>query len=412
VFDLIEFKITVQVLKQYHKLHDKLPGRLQASDFLEKQITATRDLPDRTAKDLREVFEDIYVPLSKEDMDYLNDQFILSVQQKEIDSTVMRYSQGELTEKDLFTRMNTLSSMAMDKDSDEYKESGFLVADRDKHLDERIEGHPTFLHDLNMLTAAGGFYSPQLVIIMSGPKHFKTGIIIKTAVEYARNGYKVYYADGENGARSIRNRAKMAIMECELKDLFDESLKNELDLVLESFGKNMGGDLFIDSFAAGTKCVNDIEGRLDYLKREYGFIPDIIVWDSIDHFIPNSDVDRRRDTRIQSQKVYHEVIGLNKRLGCFSIAPSQVNRAAVSKKVFTMKDIAEDFGKIMNAHAVFAICATDEELEAGRRRIIPIAQREGQKFTGHNMCMVQIDESKMIVDEIDQEQINMDMDDD
>ncbi len=174
----------------------------------------------------------------------------------------------------------------------------------------------------------------------------------------------------------------------------------------------MGGDLFIDSYPAGTKSISDVRARLAYLKDERGWIPDIIVYDSIDHFIPSNAKDQVRDTRIKIQLVYHEAINLNRELSTFALAPSQVNRDALSKKTFDMKDVSEDFGKIMNAHAVFAICGTPDEIEQGIRRIIPIAQREGVAYKGKNMCIIHIDEERMKIEEVDKEKYLENINDD
>jgi hypothetical protein len=193
-------------------------------------------------------------------------------------------------------------------------------------------------------------------------------------------------------------------MECTYQELYDEEIQTELNIVLERFGKMMGGDLYIDSYPAGLKSIGvDVKGRLAHLKDEYGWEPDIIVYDSIDHFVPFSDADKRRDTRIKIQLVYHEAINLNKELNVFAFAPSQVNRDAVTKKTFDMKDISEDFGKFFNAHSIWALCGSPEELEQGIRRIIPVAQREGKAYKGVNYCMVKIDEERGMVEEIDKE---------
>ena len=405
LFEFIEFKLTSQLLKRYHKLKHRIPGELEATAFLEEEIKNTRDLPEATAKDLREVFEDIYIPLKPKDLQFVEDELIIGVQSKQLEVLSSRFAKGELTPEEFLKQTEPLAAMAVPGDDDTYKEGARLVADRYNNADDRIEGDPTFLHDLNMLTAAGGFYAPQLIIFMSGPKHFKTGLLIKTGVEYARNGRKVYYADGENGARSVRNRAKMAILECELRELFDGTIsKEEINEALRIFGFYMGGELFIDSYPAGQKSVKDVKIRLAFLKEKYGFEPDLIVWDSLKNFVPSDTAERRRDPHIKSQIVYHEAINLNKELDIFAFGPSQVQRGAISKKVFSMGDIQGDFGKVMGAHAIFAICATDEELEPDEdgmsiRRIIPIAQREGVGYRGKNMCIVKIDEARMIIKE-------------
>jgi len=405
LFDLVEYQLTLQVLKKYHKKYNTLPGRVAGLQFLEEQISLTKGLNANIANDLREVMEDIFVPLSKSDSVKLKDTIIVEVQSKNLDKLFMDFAAGSLTTDQVFSKMNKISSF-VGLNHDDHKNAGFLVEDRGKHYDEQVEGNPTFLHDLNKLTAARGFYSPQLIVFMSGPKHFKTGLIINIAVEYARDGYNVYYADGENGARSIRNRVKQKIMDCTLEDLFDSSIYEELDDTLYRFGKYMGGDLYIDEFPANQKSIKDIEARLEFLREEYGWVPDIIVYDSIDHFIPSKIEDQKRDVRIKIQLVYHEAISLNKRWETFAIVPSQVNREAIlRKKTFDITDLSEDFGKAMNAHAIFAICATPEEEEKGVRRIVPIAQREGVAYRGKssNMCIIQIKEDTMQVYEVDKD---------
>ena len=409
LFDLLEHKICLQILKKFKKTYNNLPGKVSALQFVEEQIHGTQNLSPEIAKNLRETMEDIYFPLSEGDKLKIHDTIILEIQQKQIDSTFMDHASGKMSVTQVLTKMNKLSGMVKSVGYDTHADGGFLVKDRNKHYQEQVSGHPTFISDLNYLTAAGGFYAPQLIIFMSGPKFFKTGLLINFGVEYARCGYKVYYADGENGSRSIRNRAKQCIMECTYQELYDENLQEELDEVLYRFGHMMGGDLFIDSYPAGTKSINDVRIRLAELKELHGWEPDIIIYDSIDHFIPSNIEDRKRDTRIRIQLVYHEAINLNRELNTFAFAPSQVNREAVNKKVFDLTSISEDFGKFMNAHAVFGLCASPEELEQGIRRIIPVAQREGVGYKGKNYCMVQVDEEHMKVREIDKNEYLKDL---
>jgi KaiC/GvpD/RAD55 family RecA-like ATPase len=402
IFDLLEHKLCLQILKKYKKIYNLLPGRVTAMQYLEEQMDDTRDVSEGVAKLLRETMEDIYVPIPESDIVKVHDTIILEVQQKQIDSAFMDHAAGKLSVTQVLTKMNKLSGMVKSVGYDGHADGGFLVQDRNKHYTEQVEGHPTFLHDLNALTAAGGFYSPQLIIFMSGAKSFKTGLLIKLAVEYARGGYKVYYADGENGARSIRNRVKQCIMECSYQDLYDGEIQEELNAVLERFGKMFGGDIYIDSYPAGVKSISgDVKNRLAQLKEEFQWVPDIIIYDSIDHFIPSKSEDKSRDTRIKIQLVYHEAINLNRELGTFAFAPSQVNRDALSKKVFDAKDLSEDLGKAFNAHSIFGICSSPEEIELGVRRIIPILQREGVAYKGKNMCVIQINEELMKIEEVD-----------
>jgi hypothetical protein len=140
--------------------------------------------------------------------------------------------------------------------------------------------------------------------------------------------------------------------------------------------------------------------RLAQLRLETGFIPDMIVWDSIDHFVPTLIEDKKKDERLKIKAVFFEVIAINKKCKCFSLAPSQVNRAAVDKKVFSMKDFSEDFGKAANCHAAFALCRTPEEVEAGIGRIVVVVQRRGERYKPNSVCVVEIDENIGSVKEI------------
>lgn len=411
-FDLIEDKLSIQIIKKYYKLYKSLPSQVTAQQYLEEQIEATPDLTDSMIQGLRNNFEDMYIPIPSGDLQKVQDTIVLEIQHKGIEDTFMDYASNKLSANQVFTRVDKLSSLVKSAGITAHEDGGFLILDRYKHKDERVQGLPTFLEDFNRMTAAGGFYSPQLIIFLSGPKHFKTGIIMKLVLEYARTGAKVYYADNENGAISIRNRFKMAIMNCELHQLYDQSLQDELNEILYKINKYMGGDIFIDTYPAYSKSISDVEARLTYLKEKHNWVPDIIVYDTIDKFIPSGTMDQKRDIRIRIQLVYDEAINLNKKWGVFTFAPSQVNRHAIGKKVFDIKDLSEDFGKAMNAHAIFAICATDAEIEGGIRRIVPVAQREGSRFKQGIECVVEVDEKTMSVKEVNKEKYSKNVTDD
>lgn len=415
LFDLVTCQIAFDTLSKYYKSYGRLPTQDSLQQILAAELKETGDLPGILKEELVALFDDFRLPLDRAEHEYIRDTLIISIQEKKADQFVMSYGERKISLDQLSAKIGQLATLKggnIELDID-----NLLVQDRHNHIDDQIDGAETFLHDLNKLTSARGFYSPQLIIFASGPKHFKTGIIIKLAVEYARGGLNVYYADGENGKKAIRNRAKMAIMECTLRNLYEAEFADEMEITLANFHRFMGGDIFIDYFPAGTTTVNDVKNRLGQIYETKGWAPDVIIWDSIDHFLPSNPADQRRDTRIQIQKVYHEVIALNNDLNTFAIAPSQVNKAAIDKKVFDMKDLNEDFGKVMNAHAVFAICADDIEIEEDEdgysiRRILPIVQREGEKYNGHNHCVVRVNEKRMTVEEVDKAEYYKDVTDD
>jgi DnaB-like helicase C terminal domain. len=410
LFDLVEDRLTFQLLVRYHKIYQSVPSQVVMIQYAEEQIAQTPNMSKEMIDNLRLNLKDIYVPLPEGDKLKIQDTLILDIQQKSLDKTFLDFASNKLSVNQVFTKVNKLSSLVKSASAD-YQSGGFLIQDRYKHFEEQVEGNPTFLHDLNTLTSAGGFYSPQLIVFMSAPKSFKTGLLLKLAIEYARSGMKVYYADNENSARSLRNRAKMAIMECTLSELYDSNIQEELEDTLYRFGHYMAGDLFIDEYPAYSKSMKDVKDRLLYLQEHFKWLPDIIIYDALDKFMPISAVDSKRDLRIRIQLIYDEAINLSKEFGTFAFAPSQVNRTAIGKKIFDLKDLSEDFAKSFNCHALFSVCMTPEEEQQGIRRIIPVIQREGVSYKGHNMCIIKVDEERGKVEEVDKDLYEKDLTD-
>lgn len=412
IFDFTTYQVAFDILSKYFKKYGHLPTPVSALQLLDDELASTPNLPEGLADQMEALFREFNVPLHKNDLEYIQDSLANTLREKKTDQLIFDYGEQRLNLEQLSSKLNQLALIQKGGELPDVK--GFLVQDRHHYSDDYVDVAPTFLHDLNALTTAGGFYSPQLIVFMSGPKHFKTGLLIKLAVEYARGGYQVYYADCENGKRAMRYRSKQAIIENtpEMDKKFGPLTEEEKEITLDNFNRYRGGDIFIDYYPADTTTVGDVRNRLFQIKEEVGMIPDIIFWDSIDGFLPTDPVDQKRDTRFQIRKVYNEAIALNNEIGSFAIAPSQVNRNAVSKKTFDMKDIAEDFGKIMNAHAVFALCATPEEIEEKIRRIVPVAQREGKRYAGVNQCIIYVDEEYMYISEVDKEKYLKDISDD
>lgn len=392
LFDLVIHSIAFDVLHAYFKQYGDVPTPMTAEKLLEDELKTTEGLSEEVSIELRAIFSDFNEPMNPKDREYIEDVLILTIQEQQADKAIMRFGDKKLSLEQTAAKFNQLLTMKQFKAD---AADGLLLADRLLHTDDLADGTPTFLDELNRLTAAGGFHTPQLVIFASGPKHFKTGFLIKFAIEFARDGLKVYYADGENGVRSIRRRAKMAITEYTSDEL---KIAEDLESVYTNFNSGIsmfpGGDLFVDYWPSGTATIGDVKNRLAYIKETKNWEPNVLIWDPIDDFLPTPTEDQRLPTRLQIQKVYHEVIALNDQLGTFSFAPSQVNKAAIDKPVFDMKDLNEDFGKVMNAHAVFAICATPEEFEDHLRRIVVVVQREGVRYNGKNHVLVKIDETK------------------
>lgn len=283
------------------------------------------------------------------------------------------------------------------------REETRLFADYNKHKNEWVAGHPTYLKGLNHLTSAHGFLSPELVVMFGAPKGFKTGTSLNIAIEYAKAGYNVYYADCENGMHQLTNRSHQQILKTDYVSLIkDKSKKKKLNQIMKRIG-GLGGELIIGYYPAKISTLDDVDEALQRWKADENWEPQIIFYDYLDLF---RSTDKKLDKRLGIQDVYHHAIRLNVKWGTFSFTPSHVRKEAVNKLVIEMTDAAEDFGKAANAHAGFAICRTPLELFAGLARLVPVFQRMGKRYSLSACVHLKIIEERMEVFEISKEKYN------
>jgi len=406
LFDLAENQIMSDLLKAYFKEYKCLPrSEVNLSEFLARESKKTKG----------SVSEDVTIKLNKSVrklfIPYDDDEPIVKtsiIEYKQFRENVKlfkeyatRIEEGVEATKEFHGKLAKVIALSEEMIDEGRNRGQMLLEDYNENDSTQLQdGQPVFLNAVNRMTAAKGFYSPQLVLWMGAPKSFKTGTMLNIAIDLVKQGLKVYYVDNENGLKAISNRAKQTLSEATREELRDEAEKAILTSIVGRV-KVFGGEFVNDFYPAHQCCVADVERNLEYWK-EKGFVPDVVCWDYPDLMLANRK-DVRNDTQKNIQHVYFDIINFNSKHGVWSNALSQVNKLAVGKAVINMKDFAADFGKAMNCHAAFAICRTQEEEEAGTARIVPVVQREGVR-QGMAECYVEMDEARMVIREVDHEQ--------
>lgn len=395
IFSQSEYQVLFDLAKKYFEKYKVLPSKASFLEFFDRS-SKTLDLEKRILERLDKAIRELYVPFDL-DSGIVKETIIEFAQYQKTKELFTKYasklSEGQNVFKEIQKEMNKIMSIgAEDNVMNSIVRGGSILEDAPPSVKKIVR--PCYLKGVNRTTSAGGFYTPQLIILMAAPKGFKTGNLIKMAIEYVKTGLKVYYVDMENGVDSIRHRGIQAFLECTRQDLEEtETLKAYRGLREQI--KLFGGDLIHDYYPSKGKSVLDVEAELDKLRDEHGWEPDMIFWDYPDLMKP---VDPNiKDHRLKPTAVYEDIIKLNVRKNVISFGLSQVNRAALEKEVFTIADFAEDFGKAATAHAAFAICATPREKMAHLARIVPVMQREGQEYDGENFTIVEIDHATMSV---------------
>lgn len=401
-FDLNEQATVFSLLKDFDKKYGGAPSLGNMLEYFDKQILHQKQpVSNAVYKLIEDTIRDVFKPF-KANAEHIRDQ-ILEQYQITLMKNLFKENAKELKNGDrelvnkLHREITRIKSIGDHTEDDENNRGQFLIADHKSGDYKIVEGAPTYLDSLNKMTSTGGFYSPQLIILMGAPKSFKTGALLNIGVKYARDGYNVYYADAENGQDKIRDRARQAMLECSVGELHSGEMDATLDEIVGRF-KSFGGDFRADYYPAYSKTMNDVEAELDWLRDTHNWVPDMICYDYLDLFNP---IDFKiTEKRLKIQAVYHDAIKLQKRRGIFGFTLSQVKQAAVGKTLMTMGDFAEDFGKAHNCHAAFAICRDEVELQSGLMRLVPVAQRDGLPAHSNAVCFMQVSEGKMSLNEI------------
>lgn len=368
--------------KELRKKKEKLPADLVNSS--EEAIRTAFEVLTANVDQIREIIiEEYQFKLTK-------DLFIENAAKvKQKDPEVI---------KDMFRKLSDIKKLGeTDLDEEKKNRGTFLLKDHSNDDYDDTEGHPTNLRAINRMTSTGGFYCPQLIVIMSGPKGFKTGTLLNLAKGYVQDGYKVYYADAENGHVRLKHRVRQAMLNCTYNELRSGVMDDTLDQMVTKY-MALGGDFKADFYPAHTKTIHDVEIELEYLRDEHGWVPDIICYDYLDLFKPiDSSI---KEKRLKIQACYFDAIALQNKWGMFGFTLSQVNKEAINKRIIDITAFSEDFGKAANAHAAFAFCRDKVEKELGIGRLLPVMQRDGVAQESNKACFVKVEEGKMLMEEI------------
>lgn len=259
-----------------------------------------------------------------------------------------------------------------------------------------IEVHPCCYPSINDLTARKGFYSPQLIILMGGPKAFKTGFLLNMTAGYLKSGLKVKYCDTENGVRILYDRLMQTLLGYTIDELNLDDNQAIIANARQVISRLSGGDVSFGFY--GGKGLKDVDADIRQEYLDTGFKPDVIIHDYIDKY-----KNKEKDKRISIQENYDAAVRLNEKWGTFSFTVSTVKRTAINKEIVKVTDFGEDIMKAYNCHAAFALCRTTTEESLGMARIVPVIQREGAKYSEakNNQVIFKLNEERMIMEEFD-----------
>jgi replicative DNA helicase len=186
-------------------------------------------------------------------------------------------------------------------------------------------------------------------------------------------GYNVAHYSFEMNEERVNQRYDSRFTEKDFGYIHDNQSK--VIEALERLAKHRKGDLVVKAFPTRTCTVAMIKSHLTKLRIARGFRPDLIILDYPDIMRPSRDYSEKRT---ELELLYEEIRGMAQEFNCAIWVASQTNRGALSKKVVTMGDIAESFGKMAVSDFAIALSQTKQEKRDKEVRYYIAKHRNGQ----------------------------------
>lgn len=405
VFNIPTYQLVYELWHGYVTKYNSLPPKPAFLEFTDREVRKSKsDMVHKVYSGILDVVAIAYTPIDPR-YDFTIDIVTEFARRRGVKNFLTNNAAkvSEATVEDLDEMFNQFRRVVnigtTDRESSRNR-GGLLFRDGGGNdLHEVMMGHPTFLQGLNKMTAAGGFYAPQHILFVGGPKAFKTGTLITLAVEYARSGLNVFFADAENSIGSIKTRIKQCLLECERQEVV--GYKREL-LDIYSRIKRFGGDIYSHHFTRGS-TLDAVALEIDRLSVEEDWRPQVIFYDPIYKFSSTNKYIKDETLRLQDLNAHAG--RLNDKYNMFSFTAAKIKASAVHKFVIKQNDLALDFAGNYDAHAIFAINRTEFEEAAGFARITAVSQREGIGYQEgpQGTCAIKIVPETNTITELDAE---------
>lgn len=247
-----------------------------------------------------------------------------------------------------------------------------------------------------------GICRTDLVTVLGGFKGRKSWYMFHLGREAILNGHNVLHISHEMSRDDLEMRYDMMFggltSEHQAKSVFFEEIDAEGKVINVSSrlvpsvydsaqvykarrrAEKLGGTLWLHKYPPLTATMEDLERYIDSLESIHGFRPDIVINDYIEKMKLPFGAERR--DRI------HEYYMISKRIAdernIAMITVSQVNRAALKKKVLSQDASAEDIRKIGDVDLALGISQTKAQSRSttDRMQMYVLANRHGKQDVG------------------------------
>lgn len=239
----------------------------------------------------------------------------------------------------------------------------------------RQEVIPSCFDAINAMRPLGGNKVGEHYVLLSGTKAYKTMFAVNLAVGYLQAGYSVYYVDTENTKEAILQRVRQAMTGFTVSELYDGDGMACLQDIADNVGKTHKSDIYADYYSFGSNF-ESIPARLDFLKRAYGFVPRVIIYDDMDHLSYKDAYKHTKNPYVSSGVLINMAVKLNTSINSISWQLGQINKEANNKDDWNETDTGTSFHKVKISHGVLGMYRIPHP-EFELVKVKTLVQREG-----------------------------------
>lgn len=244
----------------------------------------------------------------------------------------------------------------------------------------------------------GGLAAGEFAFFLAPTGRGKTLALVNVGANALRMGKRVLHVTLEIGERNVAKRYDSC-----LSEMTRHEIKESPEIFKKRIGKilKQGGDLIISDYTYKHLGISQLHGMMEEYRTQKKPI-DLVVLDYADLLISQ---DKLKESRFELNRLYQELRIFAGRFEVPVWTASQSNRAALNKRVVSMADVAEAYGKTNHADLILALCQTDEEKEDKEMRIFVAKTRMGET---NPIVSLHCDLSRMILKagkELDKEDV-------
>lgn len=377
-FTLLDHAIIAFTLKKYYKKRKAVPGKTifiqeLIKSFEHKDFITALTPSDRT--NILKIANSLFEGKVQDGDDILEnvEKFAKFIELKDVIENVdlLDYPQYD----DFSRKVQKAIAPKLRKIEDR---GSFLSKDV---VDRQLQRHnsspitPTPFKHINKLTNANGYAKGSIIVVLDKAKKFKTGTLVNIARGYLRLRKDVLIIDLDNGEGEFMIRVEQSSTGLTKAQV----LSGDYDKEIADKLSNKKHELVIKKFPALVTNANHIKEYMQYLYREYGFKPDILIIDYISKMASISGKDSMHE-RIGD--AYVDIGNLAMEEGIEHVWTAQhVTRSAAKNRMATRYDSTDIAGAIdisRHVQAIYGLNRSPEEEQAGIQRMELVDQRDGK----------------------------------